>query len=231
MTSPTPLLLDQARFNMIEQQIRPWEVLDAQVLALLGRVKREDFVPAAHKALAFVDMELPLTHPAVEDQVMLAPRVEARMLQDLLVQPTDKVLEIGTGSGYMAALLGSLAQRVVSLEIEPSLAETARSHLQQAGLSNVDVRVADAAADHFAACAADAPWDVIVLSGSVAEIPGELLSLLAPGGRLAAFVGQEPMMRATFVTRTGDAAFATSQPWDTMAPRLRHMPEPSAFRF
>lgn len=230
MTS-SPTSLDRARFNMIEQQIRPWEVLDAQVLDLLNQVKREDFVPAAHKALAFVDMELPLTHPAVEGQVMLAPRLEARLLQDLAIQPTDKVLEIGAGSGYMAALLASLAQRVVSLEIDESLAQMARNNLQKAGLTNADVRCADAAANHFAACATEAPWDVILLSGSVAEVPPALLALLAPGGRLAAVVGQEPMMRATFITRTGEAAFAASQPWDTVAPRLRNMPEPSTFRF
>jgi protein-L-isoaspartate(D-aspartate) O-methyltransferase len=230
MTS-TQTSLDQARFNMIEQQIRPWEVLDAQVLALLNTVKREDFVPAAHKALAFVDMELPLTHPTVEGQSMLAPRLEGRLLQDLAIQPTDKVLEIGAGSGYMAALLASLAQRVVSLEIDESLAKMARDNLQKAGFTNVDVRCADAAANSFAACATEGPWDVILLSGSVAEVPPELLALLAPGGRLAAVVGQEPMMRATFITRTGEAAFATNQPWDTVAPRLRNMPEASHFRF
>lgn len=230
MTS-THIALDKARFNMIEQQIRPWDVLDAQVLDLLARVKREDFVPAAHKALAFVDMELPLTHPAVEGQTMLAPRLEARLLQDLAVRPTDKVLEIGAGSGYMAALLASLAERVVSLEIEAPLASMARANLQQAGFINADVRLADAAANHFAACASEGPWDVILLSGSVAEVPPALLALLAPQGRLAAIVGHEPMMRATFITRNGETEFSTTQPWDTMAPRLRNMPEASPFRF
>ena len=229
--SSTPTSLAQARFNMIEQQIRPWEVLDAQVLELLNTVKREAFVPAVHKTLAFADMELPLTQPAVDGQVMLAPRVEARLLQDLVIQPGDKVLEIGAGSGYMAALLASQAQRVVSLEIDESVARMARTHLQQAGFTNVDVRVADAAANQFAACVGEAPWNIILLSGSVAEVPPALLNLLAPGGRLAAIVGDEPMMRATFITRTGDASFSTSQPWDTMAPRLCNMPEPSRFRF
>ncbi len=223
--------LDQARFNMIEQQIRPWEVLDAQVLDLLGRVRREDFVPPAHRALAFADMELPLTHPAVEGQVMLAPKVEARLLQDLLLQPADKVLEVGSGSGHMAALLGSLARSVVSLEIDPGLARLARQNLQAAGIPNVEVREADATANGFAACATQGPFDAIVLSGSVAEVPPALLALLAPGGRLAAIVGFEPMMRATIVTRQGEASFQTAQPWDTVAPRLRNFPEPSAFRF
>ncbi|NWF48070.1 protein-L-isoaspartate O-methyltransferase [Hydrogenophaga sp. D2P1] len=231
MTSQTPTSFDQARFNMIEQQIRPWEVLDPQVLALLARMRREDFVPAAHKALAFVDMELPLGQPAVDGETMLAPRVEARLLQDLAIQPTDKVLEIGAGSGFMAALLASLAQRVVSLEINEALARTARENLQKAGFTNAEVRVTDAAANNFAACATEAPWNVILLSGSVAEVPPALLSLLAPGGRLAAIVGNEPVMRATIVTRTGEASFVTAQPWDSLAPRLRNFPEPSRFQF
>ena len=231
MTSQTPISFDQARFNMIEQQIRPWEVLDRQVLELLARMRREDFVPAAHKALAFADMELPLTHPAVEGECMLAPRVEARVLQDLAIQPTDKVLEIGAGSGFMAALLASLAQRVVSLEVNEALARTARENLQKAGFTNAEVRLADAAAANFAACATEAPWNVILLSGSVAEVPPALLSLLAPGGRLAAIVGNEPVMRATFITRTGEASYVTAQPWDTLAPRLRNFPEPSRFQF
>jgi len=234
MTHPSPTApesFDLARFNMIEQQIRPWEVLDARVLELLGQVRREDFVPQAHRALAFADMELPLTHPAVDGQAMLAPRVEARLLQDLAIKSTDKVLEVGAGSGHMAALLAGLAQQVVSLEIDEALARTARQNLQRAGIANASVRVADATAQSFAACRSEAPWDVIVLSGSVAEVPSDLLALLAPGGRLAAIVGQEPMMRATLITRTGNATYATAQPWDTVAPRLRHFPEPSRFRF
>jgi protein-L-isoaspartate(D-aspartate) O-methyltransferase len=229
MTTATSL--EQARFNMIEQQIRPWEVLDGRVLELLGRVRREDFAPAAHRALAFTDMELPLTQPVVEGQCMLAPRVQARLVQDLALKPTDKVLEIGTGSGYTAALMAILAQRVLSLEIEPALASQARTRLMQAGIGNVEVRQADAAANGFAACRADGPYDAILLAGSVADVPPALLGLLAPGGRLAAITGNEPMMRATFITRAGDADFRTAQPWDTVAPRLRNFPEPSRFRF
>jgi protein-L-isoaspartate(D-aspartate) O-methyltransferase len=228
MTTATGL--EQARFNMIEQQIRPWEVLDGRVLELLGQVRREDFAPAAHRALAFTDMELPLTQPAVEGQCMLAPRVQARLVQDLALQPTDKVLEIGTGSGYTAALMARLAQRVLSLEIEPALASQARTRLQ-AGITNVEVRQADACANDFAACRADGPYDAILLAGSVAEVPPALLGLLAPGGRLAVITGSEPMMRATFITRAGDADYRSAQPWDTVAPRLRNFPEPSRFRF
>lgn len=235
MTSQTaqtaPMNLDQARFNMIEQQIRPWEVFDAQVLERLSRVHREAFVPVAHQALAFADMELPLTQPALEGQAMLAPKVEARLLQDLQLKPTDKVLEVGSGCGYMTALLASLAQRVVSIEIDPELASRARQSLQKAGITNADVRTADATANGFAACTAEGPYDAIVLSGSVAEIPPALLALLAPGGRLATIVGHEPMMRATIVTRVGEASFQTAQPWDTVAPRLLNFPEPSRFQF
>lgn len=221
MTTLTPL--EQARFNMIEQQIRPWDVLDPEVLALLSVVKREDFVPLAHKALAFVDMELPLP----EGQCMLAPRVEARMLQQLQVQKHEKVLEIGAGSGYMAALLAHRAQRVISLEIKPALAQLARANLQKAGVTNAEVREADGSRD----VSVDGPFDIIVLSGSVAEVPKALLAQLKPGGRLAAIVGTEPMMRATFVTRTGESSYTTAQPWDTVAPRLLNFPEPSRFNF
>jgi protein-L-isoaspartate(D-aspartate) O-methyltransferase len=131
--------LNQARFNMIEQQIRPWEVLDPNVLALLSTVRREDFAPLAHKALAFVDMEIPLGKGP--NQVMLAPRVQARMLQDLAVRPTDKVLDIGTGSGFMAALLGHQAASVLSLELDAALAAQAQTNLQKAGVANVTVLI------------------------------------------------------------------------------------------
>ena len=215
--------LEQARFNMIEQQIRPWNVLDLNVLHLLAVVKREDFVPLAHKALAFVDMEVPL--PC--GQVMLAPRVEARLLQDLKVQKSEKVLEIGAGSGYMAALLAHRAQRVISLEIEPELQELARTNLQKAGVHNAEVRWADGAKTS----PVEGPFDVILLSGSVAEIPHEILSQLKTGGRLAAIVGDEPMMRAHIVTRLNASEFATVTPWDTVAPRLQGFKEPSRFSF
>ena len=227
----TPFDFEQARFNMIEQQIRPWEVLDAAVLGLLAEVKREDFVPAAFRSVALADLEIPLCQPAVDGRCMLAPKVEARLLQDLALQPTDTVLHIGTGSGYLAALMGKQCARVTSLEIDPALARQARAHLQQAGIGNVDVKEADAAAQGFAACATGAPYQVIVLDGSVAEVPPALLNLLATGGRLWAVVGQEPVMRATLVRRTGPASFHTEQPWDTVAPRLVHFPEPSRFRF
>jgi protein-L-isoaspartate(D-aspartate) O-methyltransferase len=215
--------IEQARFNMVEQQIRPWNVLDLSILELLSVVKREAFVPAAYKDLAFADMEIPLGH----GQCMLAPRLEARLLQDLAVQTHESVLEIGTGSGYMAALLAHRAHKVTSLELSPDLVNTARANLRNAGVQNVDVRQADGAA----LTAADGSFDVIVLSGSVTEVPQALLQMLKVGGRLAAVVGSEPVMCATFVTRTSTTDFRTSQPWDCDAPRLQNFPEPSKFQF
>jgi protein-L-isoaspartate(D-aspartate) O-methyltransferase len=217
--------LNQARFNMIEQQIRPWEVLDPQVLELLSVVHREDFAPLAHKALAFVDMEIPLG--ALPNQVMLAPRVQARLLQDLAVQKTDKVLDIGTGSGFMAALLAHQAAQVLSLEIDPQLAAQAQMNLQKAGIANVTVRQADGSQG----APADGPFDAILLSGSVAEVPASLLQQLSIGGRLVAIVGNEPMMRVTLITRTSESNWTTTEPWDCNAPRLDGFPEHSRFQF
>jgi protein-L-isoaspartate(D-aspartate) O-methyltransferase len=217
--------LNQARFNMIEQQIRPWEVLDPQVLELLSVVHREDFVPLAHKALAFVDMEIPLG--AAPNQVMLAPRVQARLLQDLVVKKTDKVLEIGTGSGFMAALLAHQAAQVLSLEIDATIAAQAQANLQKAGVTNVTVRQADGSQG----AASDGPFDVILLSGSVAEVPATLLQQLTVGGRLAAIVGDEPMMRTTLISRTSENSWTTTEPWDCNAPRLSGFAEHSRFQF
>ncbi len=219
---------DKARFNMIEQQVRPWNVADAKVLALLAEVKREDFVPAAYKDVALADLEVPLGHG--EGQCMLAPKVEARTLQELALQPNESVLEIGTGSGYIAALLAKLCARVVSIEIDPALAQQARANLQAAGVSNVEVRSADAAANHFAACSVGAPFDVIVLSGSVTEVPEDLMTLLKPQGRLFAITGRAPAMRATIV-RPAPGGQQVEQPWDCCAPRLQNFPEPSQFKF
>ena len=215
--------LEQARFNMIEQQIRPWQVLDPHVLQLLALVQREQFLPAAHKSLAFADLEIPL--PC--GQCMLAPKVEARLLQDLALQKSDKVLEIGAGSGYMAALLARRAQSVLSLDIHEELVRMARANLERAGIHNAQVRQADASQG----AAGDGPFDVIVLSGSVARLPQQLLDQLRIGGRLCAIVGDEPMMRATLVRRRSESGFDTTQPWDTVAPRLLNFPEPARFQF
>lgn len=213
----------QARFNMIEQQIRPWNVLDTDVLELLSTVPREDFVPKAHQVLAFADLEIPLPG----GQCMLAPRLEARLLQDLAIQPHESVLEIGAGSGFMAALLAHRAHHVLSIDLVPELVNMARANLAAAGINNVTVREADGAK----LATGEGNFDVILLSGSVTQVPQDLLQRLNVGGRLAAVVGDEPQMRATFVTRTSTNEFRTTQPWDVNAPRLQHFAEPSRFSF
>jgi protein-L-isoaspartate(D-aspartate) O-methyltransferase len=215
--------IEQARFNMIEQQIRPWDVLDQSVLSLLAVVKREDFVPPAYRALAFVDTEVPL--PA--GQSMLAPKVEARLLQELDVKKHERVLEIGTGSGYMAALFAHKAQQVVTMEIVPELAAFAQANLQRAGTSRVSVRQADGSRG----LPSEGPFDVILLSGSVPEVPPSLLAQLKVGGRLAAIVGQLPIMRATLFTRSSEHDFASVELFDTVAPRLSGFGEPPKFKF
>jgi protein-L-isoaspartate(D-aspartate) O-methyltransferase len=215
--------IEQARFNMIEQQIRPWDVLDADVLQLLAVVKREDFVPAACKGLAFMDTEIPLSG----GQHMLAPRVEARLLQELKVARHEKVLEVGTGSGFMAALLGHRAQRVLSLEINPELAAQATLNLKRAGVLNVTVLEQDGSQG----LAKEAPFDVILLSGSVAEVPAALLAQLKVGGRLAAIVGEEPVMRAQLITRVDEKNYRTTELFDTVAARLQGFAERSSFQF
>ena len=187
---------EQARYNMIEQQIRPWNVRDAEVLHLLSVIKREDFVPPAQQEMAFADMEISLGH----GQRMLAPRIEARMLQDAAIKKHEKVLEIGSGSGYMTALLAHQAQRVISLEVDPDLVKMARANLQRAGIHNAEVRQGDGATGTLP----DAPFDVIMLCGSVAEVPQNLLDQLKVGGRLLAIVGEEPTMCVTIVTHVAN---------------------------
>lgn len=214
---------EQARFNMIEQQIRPWEVLDPRVLDLLFVVKREDFVPAAHRNLAFADMELPLA----AGQLMLAPKMEAKLLQELGIKKGDKVLEIGTGSGYMAALLAAHADHVVTVESRPELAEMARANLEQAGIANVSVEVGDGANGW----AARGPYDAIVLSGAVPAIPASILKQLRVGGRLAAVVGTAPVMEAQLVTCTAEGVFNTVNLFETVIPSLDGFAATESFSF
>ncbi|EIM31412.1 protein-L-isoaspartate carboxylmethyltransferase [Leptothrix ochracea L12] len=216
--------VEQARFNMIEQQIRPWNVLEPSVLSLLSAIKREDFVPSACKELAFMDVEIPLPG----DSTMLAPRVEARLLQELAPKRHEQVLEIGTGSGFMAALLGHRAQKVVSIEIRPELASIARDNLYRAGLSNVEVRTGDGLND---SAQAEAPWDAVVLSGSVPEVSPALLAQLKVGGRLVAVVGSEPVMQAVRITRVNQAEWRTEALFDTVIAPLEGALTPSSFKF
>jgi protein-L-isoaspartate(D-aspartate) O-methyltransferase len=229
MSTTAAFDFEQARFNMIEQQIRPWQVLDARVLGLLSQIKREQFVPEHLQHLALADLEIPLGNTVGE--CMLPPKAEARALQDLDIQPHHTVLEIGTGSGYVAALMARLGQGVTTIEINPTLATQAQANLQTAGITNAKVVTADAAANDFAACKALGTFDAIVLSGSVAQVPPALVDLLKPKGRLFAIVGKLPIMRATLIERTGPNSVHTLQPWDFVAPRLRNFPEPSGFSF
>ncbi len=222
--------IELARFNMIEQQIRPWEVLDASVLSLLAAVKREDFVPAHLRALAFVDTQVPLAPGSPAGQCMLEPKVEARLLQELAVQRHEKVLEIGTGSGFMAALLAHRVMQVITLECVPELVDLARANLRHCGL--VDVNVLEVTAEEGAlGLPGEAPFDAIVLSGSVALLPQALLRQLKVGGRLAAIIGDEPVMRARLITRVGEADWSDADLFDTVAPRLLAFAEPTRFRF
>ncbi|MDE2396079.1 MAG: protein-L-isoaspartate O-methyltransferase [Burkholderiales bacterium] len=222
--------IETARFNMIEQQIRPWDVLDPNVLALLATLKREDFVPAGLRAMAFVDSQVPLIEGEADGPCMLEPKVEARLLQELRVQRHEKVLEVGAGSGFMAALLAHRAQQVFTLECRPALAQMARDNLRRNGL--VNARVVEAPAEQGArGLPGEAPFDVILLSGSVARVPQGLLEQLKIGGRLAAIVGEEPVMVARLFTRVGEGAWSEADLFDTVAPRLEGFAELPRFVF
>lgn len=214
--------LEQARFNMIEQQVRPWEVLDPQVLELLHAVKRENYVPPAYRQLAFADTEIPLGHGAS----MLAPKIEAHALQALAIQASDRVLEIGAGSGHMAALLAAHAAQVVSVEIVPELTEQANANLQRNGVNNAIVVTGDGAQGW----AAQAPFDVILVSGGLPALPQSLLNDLKVGGRMLAFVGEAPLMRAQLIRRTSQQVFETTNLLETQVPMLICTP-PSRFSF
>lgn len=215
--------IEQARFNMIEQQIRPWDVLDPAVLDLLFVVKREDFAPAAYRNLAFADMEIPLG----SGQVMLAPKIEAKMLQELAIKNTDKVLEIGTGSGYMAALLAARAEHVVTVESRSELADLARQNLQQANVTNVTVEVGDGANGW----SARGPYDAIVVSGSVPTLPDALLKQLRVGGRMTIVVGQAPVMEALLITCTAEGVYNTVILFETVIPALDGIAAKDGFSF
>ncbi len=204
--------LEQARYNMVEQQLRPWEVLDPNVLDLLYVVRREEFVPQAYRQLAFADTEIPLGH----DATMLPPKIEARALQALKIRKSDRVLEIGTGSGYMAALLAAHAAHVWTVEIVPELAEAAASRFKRLGIHNIGVSHGDASAGW----PAQAPYDVIMVSGALPELPKSLLDQLKTGGRLLGFVGEAPLMEARLITRRSDREFESRVLFETQVPPL-----------
>jgi len=214
---------EQARFNMVEQQIRPWEVLDPKVLDLLHKVKREDYVPQVYRSLAFVDMEIPLGDGAL----MWAPKIEAKVLQSLQLRPQDRVLEVGTGSGYFTALMAHQASVVVSVELRADLNEDADRKFRAHGLSNIQCRLGDAARDWTD----DGGFDVIVLTGSTPLLPPAYRDRLSPGGRLFAIVGEGDAMAATLVTCLAPATYRSDRLFETSSPALVNALAPERFVF
>jgi protein-L-isoaspartate(D-aspartate) O-methyltransferase len=216
--------LEQARMNMVEQQIRTWEVLDQDVLDLLYVVPREEFVPPQYQALAFSDLQIPLGEA---NQRMWEPKLEARVLQELMVSKADRVLEVGTGSGYLAALLAHRAAHVYSVEINPKLAAFARGNLERHGANNVTLEEGDAAHGW----ARHAPYQVIVLTGSTPVLPVAFVEQLEVGGRLFAIVGEAPAMSARLITRTAADACHTVDLFETVVAPLANAEQPARFRF
>ena len=214
---------EQARFNMVEQQIRPWEVLDQDVLDLLMTVKREEFVPAAYRDLAFTEVEIPIGC----GQVMLKPVIEGKVLQALRLGKADSVLEVGTGSGYFAALLAARTEWVRTIELEPELVKLASANLARNGVENVVV----VQGDGIAGWAERAPYDVIVVSGGLPFVPQALLEQLKVGGRLFAFVGEAPVMKARLVTCEAEGRFRTEDIFETVVPMLKDAPQRDGFSF
>ncbi len=211
--------VELARQHMIEQQIRPWNVSDPHILELLGAVKREDFLPAELKALAFADLELPLPG----GRRLLPPKLEAKLVQEAQVQRHEKVLQIGVGSGYISALLAHRAQSVLAQDADAALVQLARANLERAGIVNVQVQLGSAPSTDC--------FDVIVLAGSVAEVPQTLLAQLKPGGRLVGIVGEEPVMNCMVVTREANGGYHSVARWETVAERLPGFAQPSRFVF
>ncbi len=215
--------MELARANMIESQVRTWDVLDQKVLDVLAQVKREDFVPPAHRGLAFVDMEIPLGH----GETMLCPKLEARLTQELGLSPTDRVLEVGTGSGYQAALLSRLCAHVYTVDVVEEFCEGARRKYAARGIGNVTVETGNAAEGW----ARHGPYDAILLTGSVGRLADELRRQLAPGGRLVAVVGRAPIMTAQLITCTAPGTYRSEGLFETCIAPLKLVREPERFVF
>jgi protein-L-isoaspartate(D-aspartate) O-methyltransferase len=218
-----PIDFETARRRMVDRQIRPWEVVDERVIEVIRRTPREDYVPAEHRNLAYADMNVPLGR----DQVMMAPKLAARLLQELGVRPNDKVLEVGSGTGYVTALLAGLAKQVCGVEINPELAELARRNLAAHNITNVTIETGDAARGW----SAHAPYDAILLNGSTPLLAPSLREQLAPGGRLVAIVGGAPAMEAIRIERLDSHNWKQTSLLETVVPPLRNAPEPSKFVF
>lgn len=221
-----PSDLEQRRFNMVEQQIRTWNVLDTEILDLLYRVKRERFVPPAQQALAFVDMDTPLA-PVSATERMWSPKLEARVVQDVQLRGHEQVLEVGTGSGYLTALLAARAARVVTVEIDPALAAFAAQNLKAAGVTNVTQVTGDGARGY----ASTAPYDVIVFTGSMEVLPEGIEKQLTSTGRVFAILGKPPVMTATLLTRRSDGSLAPRGLFETAVAPLVNAARTPAFVF
>ena len=206
--------IEQARFNMVEQQIRTWEVLDQDVLDLLFEIKREEFLPERSRALAFVDMQAPIGF----DEFTLPPKLEARILQELSLKKSDRVLEIGTGCGYMTALLAKTTAHVTSVEIIPELSAFAEKNLRAHQIGNVSLAVGDGARGWATGTA----FDVIVLTGSTQKLPDAFVQALKPGGRLFAVVGEEPIMKALLLSRSAQNGIERHELFETCIPALKN---------
>ena len=223
--------LEQARTNMVEQQIRTWEVLDQDVLDLLYTVPREEFVPPSWRNLAFTDMEIPLVKDAGEGEKMWAPKMEARVLQELAPRRSDRVLEVGTGSGYLTALFAHRAAQVYSVELNPALAAFGKANIARHGVDNVTLAVGDGAKGAPPELSYRGPYDVVLLTGSVPMLPRALLESLAPGGRAFAVIGEAPVMTAKIFTCTAPGEFRAVELFETLLAPLANCEQPSRFRF
>lgn len=215
--------LEQTRFNMVAQQIRTWNVLDDNVLDLLYKIKREEFVPTENRAMAFVDMEIPLGY----GQVMLTPKMEARIVQELHIKKTDKILEVGSGSGYLTALLADQGAHVYSVEIIPELKMFAENNLKAHEITNVTIELGDAARGW----PKNEPYDVIVLTASTPVLPDAFQKSLNPGGRLFAIVGEDPVMEALLITCLAPGEFTTTKLFETSTVPLINAVQPTRFIF
>lgn len=213
--------VEQSRFNMVEQQVRTWEVLDAKVLHLLQTLPREAFVPKAYQGLAFADIEIPLGH----GQTMLSPKIEGRFLQALALTAQDKVLEIGTGAAYLTALMAKQAKHVDSYEVHCALSNQAGKSLSAQKIKNVTLHVGDGLA------LANGQYQAIVLTGSLPVYPQAMERLLAIGGRMLVVVGSAPVMQAILVSRVDENSFKQDVLFETCLPVLENAPQPSRFEF
>jgi protein-L-isoaspartate(D-aspartate) O-methyltransferase len=214
---------ERARFNMVEQQIRPWEVLDSRVLSLLESIRREDFVPVKYRKLAFADMSIPLG----AGQVMMRPNIEGRVLQALDLGEDETVLEIGTGSGFITACLASLAKCVVSVEIFAELQEVAKASLEEKNILNTELFVGDV----MRGWQPEQAHDVVVVTGSVPVVPEQFLGWVNPGGRMFVITGDSPAMEARLLTRLDVTEWREESLFETDLPRLVHAEEPAEFVF